>query len=141
LKIQMKKFFNRDIQSLDEILSFLKSFSETINISDDELYGIELTIEEIFTNFVKYNSNNTNEIEIELSKQNDSLIITITDFNVDPFNPLERPPYNSARKLEERSVGGVGIHLVQQYMDDIKYNYENKTSTIRLIKHLGGSRV
>jgi anti-sigma regulatory factor (Ser/Thr protein kinase) len=137
----MKKFFKRDINSLDEIFNFLKSFWETINIGADELYEIELTIEEIFTNFVKYNSNTTNEIQIELLKQNSSLTIIITDFNVDPFNPLERPPYNTARKLEERPIGGVGIHLVKQYMDDIKYNYENRNSTITLIKHLGGSRV
>ena len=137
----MKKFFKRDINSLDKIFNFLKSFWETINIGADELYEIELTIEEIFTNFVKYNSNTTNEIQIELLKQNSSLTIIITDFNVDPFNPLERPPYNTARKLEERPIGGVGIHLVKQYMDDIKYNYENRNSTITLIKHLGGSRV
>jgi anti-sigma regulatory factor (Ser/Thr protein kinase) len=141
LKVRMKKFFKRNINSLDEIFNFLKSFWETINIGADELYEIELTIEEIFTNFVKYNSNTTNEIQIELLKQNSSLTIIITDFNVDPFNPLERPPYNTARKLEERPIGGVGIHLVKQYMDDIKYNYENRNSTITLIKHLGGSRV
>ena len=141
MKVHMKKFFKRDINSLDEIFNFLKSFWETINIGADELYEIELTIEEIFTNFVKYNSNTTNEIQIELLKQNSSLTIIITDFNVDPFNPLERPPYNTARKLEERPIGGVGIHLVKQYMDDIKYNYENRNSTITLIKHLGGSRV
>ena len=141
MKVHMKKFFKRDINSLDKIFNFLKSFWETINIGADELYEIELTIEEIFTNFVKYNSNTTNEIQIELLKQNSSLTIIITDFNVDPFNPLERPPYNTARKLEERPIGGVGIHLVKQYMDDIKYNYENRNSTITLIKHLGGSRV
>ena len=137
----MKKLFKRNINSLEEIFDFLKGFWNSKNISDDELYEIELTIEEIFTNFVKYNSNTTNEIQIELLKQNSSLTIIITDFNVDPFNPLERPPYNTARKLEERPIGGVGIHLVKQYMDDIKYNYENRNSTITLIKHLGGSRV
>ena len=137
----MIKLFKRDINSLEEIFNFLKGFWKSKNISDDELYEIELTIEEIFTNFVKYNSNTTNEIQIELLKQNSSLTIIITDFNVDPFNPLERPPYNTARKLEERPIGGVGIHLVKQYMDDIKYNYENRNSTITLIKHLGGSRV
>ena len=137
----MKKLFKRNINSLEEIFDFLKGFWKSKNISNDALYEIELTIEEIFTNFVKYNSNTTNEIQIELLKQNSSLTIIITDFNVDPFNPLERPPYNTARKLEERPIGGVGIHLVKQYMDDIKYNYENRNSTITLIKHLGGSRV
>jgi anti-sigma regulatory factor (Ser/Thr protein kinase) len=141
LKVRMKKFFKRNINSLEEIFDFLKGFWKSKNISNDALYEIELTIEEIFTNFVKYNSNTTNEIQIELLKQNSSLTIIITDFNVDPFNPLERPPYNTARKLEERPIGGVGIHLVKQYMDDIKYNYENRNSTITLIKHLGGSRV
>lgn len=133
----MKQHFKRDIKSLEQIFKFLENFRITINFSTEILREIELSVEEIFTNLVKYNTNNVNEIQIELIKQNSSLNIIITDFDVEPFNPLDRPPYNVKLKIEERPLGGVGIHLVKKFMDDIKYKYENRNSIITLIKHLG----
>jgi len=133
----MKQYFKRDVGSLDLIFKLLEDFQDQIKLNDKDSQEIELAIEEIFTNTVKYNKGDQNEILIELEKPNDSIIIKITDFNVDPFDPTCVPPFNASQKLEDRPIGGIGIHLVKKYMDDFKYEYKNRTSTITLTKKLG----
>ena len=110
-------------------------------MTDRILHEIELGVEEVFTNLVKYNPSNVNEIQIELEKINKSLVIRIIDFDVEPFDLLNAPPYNTAKNLEDRPIGGVGIHLTKKFIDDIEYHYENRNSMITLKKHLGEQRV
>ena len=122
----MKKLFKREIKSLEQIFRFLNDFRINVSITDRILHEIELGVEEVFTNLVKYNPSNVNEIQIELEKINKSLIIKIIDFDVEPFDLLNAPPYNTAKNLEDRPIGGVGIHLTKKFIDDIEYHYENR---------------
>ena len=96
----MKKLFKRDIKSLKQIFKFLNDFGINANITDTVLHEIELGVEEVFTNLVKYNPSNVNEIQIELEILNNSMIIRIMDFDTKPFNMLNAPPYNIAKKSE-----------------------------------------
>jgi anti-sigma regulatory factor (Ser/Thr protein kinase) len=49
--------------------------------------------------------------------------VTVEDDGV-PFNPLEATEPDLDRPLEERSIGGLGIHLVKNLMDDVEYRRE-----------------
>ncbi len=42
------------------------------------------------------------------------------------FNPLDVPEADTASKMDERAIGGLGIHLVRNLMDEMKYAYRNK---------------
>ena len=72
----------------------------------------------------------------QLKKNEDDLIIHLTDFDVDPFDINKIAEVDTKQSLEERRVGGLGIHLVKQMMDKNEYEYKDRQSKIILIKHL-----
>ena len=132
----MDKKFKRDLKSLDEIFKFINEFSAKTGVDESVVFTINLVVEELFTNMVKYTSENTNEILLELKKNEDDLIIHLTDFDVDPFDISKTAEVDTKQSLEERRVGGLGIHLVKQMIDKIEYEYKDRQSKIILIKHL-----
>ncbi|MCH7676523.1 ATP-binding protein [candidate division KSB1 bacterium] len=132
----MDKKFKRDLNSLDGIFKFINEFSAKTGVDESVVFTINLVVEELFTNMVKYTSENTNEILLELKKNEDDLIIHLTDFDVDPFDITKTAEVDTKQSLEERRVGGLGIHLVKQMIDKIEYEYKDRQSKIILIKHL-----
>ncbi|MCH8872697.1 ATP-binding protein [candidate division KSB1 bacterium] len=132
----MDKKFKRDLKSLDEIFKFINEFSAKTGVDESVVFTINLVVEELFTNIVKYTSENSNEILLQLKKNEDDLIIHLTDFDVDPFDITKTAEVDTKQSLEERRVGGLGIHLVKQMIDKIEYEYKDRQSKIILIKHL-----
>ena len=132
----MQKKFKRNLNSLDEIFNFISEFMTDQKIDNSLTFTITLAVEELFTNIVKYNKSSTSDIQIDLDKNNNDLRISLTDFDSEPFDITETKEVDVDQHLEERKVGGLGIHLVRQMMDDIHYEYKNRTSKITLIKHL-----
>ncbi len=132
----MDKKFKRDLNSLDEIFKFINEFSAKSDVDESVVFTINLVVEELFTNMVKYTYENSNEILLQLKKDADDLIIHLTDFDVDPFDITKTVEVDTKQSLEERGVGGLGIHLVKQMIDKIEYEYKDRQSKIILIKHL-----
>ncbi len=132
----MDKKFKRDLSSLDDIFKFIDEFSVKTGLDESVVFTINLVVEELFTNIVKYTSENSNEILLQLKKNEDDLIIHLTDFDVDPFDITKTAEVDTKQSLEERRVGGLGIHLVKQMIDKIEYEYKDRQSKIILIKHL-----
>ena len=132
----MGKKFKRNLSSLDDIFDFIDEFSVKTGLDESVVFTMNLVVEELFTNMVKYTSGNTNKILLELKKEENNLIIHLTDFDVNPFDITETAEVDTKQSLEERRVGGLGIHLVKQMMDKIEYEYKDRQSKIILIKHL-----
>ncbi len=132
----MDKKFKRDLSSLDEIFKFINEFSAKTDVDESVVFTINLVVEELFTNMVKYASENKNKILLELKKNEDDLLIHLTDFDVDPFDISKTAEIDTQQSLEERRVGGLGIHLIKQMIDKIEYDYKNRQSKIILTKHL-----
>ena len=132
----MDKKFKKDLNSLDGIFKFINEFSAKTGVDESVVFTINLVIEELFTNMVKYTYENSDEILLQLKKNAEDLIIHLTDFDVDPFDITKTAEVDTKQSLEERRVGGLGIHLVKQMIDKIEYEYKDRQSKIILIKHL-----
>jgi len=132
----MDKKFKRDLNSLDGIFKFINEFSAKTGVDESVVFTINLVVEELFTNIVKYTSESTDEILLELRKNENKLIIYLTEFDVEPFDITKTAEVDTQQSLEERRVGGLGIHLVKQMMDKIEYEYKDRQSKIILTKHL-----
>jgi len=63
-------------------------------------------------------------------------VLTFIDSTDQPFNLHNAKPYDTTQGLDERPIGKIGIHLIHKYIDDVKQEYKNNKSTIRLIKNL-----
>lgn len=132
----MEKKFKKEIISLDEIFDFIGEFITAHEINDSITLKINLAVEELFTNMVKYNVESMNDISISLNKHDNKLILVLTDFDVESFDITQTEDIDTTQSLEARRIGGLGILLLKRMVDGINYEYENRQSKITLIKEL-----
>jgi anti-sigma regulatory factor (Ser/Thr protein kinase) len=132
----MEKKFKRDLSALDGIFELISEFIITNQIDEEIGFPINLAVEELFTNMVKYNPDNANDILMSLEKDENKLIVTLTDFDAEAFDVTQAKEVDTNQALADRRIGGLGIHLTRKMVDDIKYEYVNRQSKITLIKYL-----
>jgi len=85
-------------------------------------YVAGLSIEELVTNCIKYayDDNEVHLIAIELRLADTAVVLTITD-DGRPFDPLKAPTPNLDLPIEERPLGGLGIHLLRNLCQRVEY--------------------
>jgi len=132
----MKKRFKRDISSLENIFAFVEGFLSSHDIASPIAYSVQLAIEELFTNILKYQSDGKSDVVVSLEKSDTKLVIQLLDFDSEPFDLTESKDINTHEYIQRKEPGGLGIHLVKQMVDSIDYQYNNRTTTITLTKHL-----
>ena len=132
----MTRTFKRTLDSLEKISDFIQGFATENRLNEKLVYILNLVIEELFTNAVKYNPGNTEDISIDLSRDSEKLVMSIIDTDVELFDLRQVEEYDPKRNLNERRVGGLGIPLVKKMMDKIDYEYKDRKSRITLIKYL-----
>jgi len=139
----LKKSFKRSIDSLNGVFDFVGEFIETNKISEDFTFAINLAIEEVFTNLVKYNADHGGDVSVCLDLENDAVIMQLTDFDVEPFDITKRYKFDPNQSLEERQIGGIGLHLVRNLVDKITYEYRkgDRCACITMVKQLEDSDV
>lgn len=132
----MREKFQRNLNSLDRITHFIQSFIRQYRLTNDVKFAVELVVEELFTNMIKYYPESSAEIAIDLTKIKDKIILTLTDFNTLPFDITQVPEYDTTAPLDKRPIGKLGIHLIKKYMDDIQFEYQDNVTKLTLVKYL-----
>lgn len=132
----MEKKFKRDISSLEKIFDFIGDFVTKNKFDDSITFTLNLVVEELFTNLVKYNEETSQDILISLNQDRNKLIVSLTDFDVEPFDVTKSGEVDVDQSIKKRKVGGLGLHLVKQLVDKIDYEYKDRESKITLIKNL-----
>lgn len=130
----MQKKFTRSYDSLEKIFEFTERFFDTETINESVRFPVHFVMEELFTNMVKYNPGNSNDILLGIDKTDSSVTISITDYDVDPFDVTEERDVDIESALTERKVGGLGLHLIKKMVDSLDYHYTDRQSTITFSK-------
>jgi serine/threonine-protein kinase RsbW len=139
LKKVTEKQFAVTFTKLYEMLQFVIDYAETVGFDKNWCYKIELVVEEALVNIIKYSGqtqNNTLSISLAPA-ETPGLIITLKDKGI-PYNPLDREIKDVSKSIpvEERPIGGFGVHLIRQFMDKVEYKRENDTNVFILTKFL-----
>jgi anti-sigma regulatory factor (Ser/Thr protein kinase) len=132
----MERSFPRRIGAVREIRGFVEVFLAAERIPTVNSFNLNLVIEELFTNLVKYNTDGPREIAVRLDHQGDRVRISLTDFDVKPFDPTRAPQVDTGRPLAERRPGGLGIHFVREVAERISYDYEHGNSRTTVVLRL-----
>ena len=124
-----------DREELDGITAAVEAFSVDEDWSSDLLFRINLVIEELVLNIMDYGyDDDQHEIEINLKSDSEAVTIDILDEGraFDPLHDAPTPDVNAP--LEERTVGGLGIHLAKTMMDELSYHREDARNHLQLVK-------
>ncbi|HIJ07146.1 ATP-binding protein [Methanocalculus sp.] len=137
IPMRVSRTFKAEIQSLPELVIFLEKVLEEAGTLEEESFDIQLAADEIFINIASYAyGEGEGEVEVAVSIQDDSIMITFTDSGI-PFNPLSLPSPDTTLGIDERRIGGLGIHLVRELMDTFTYQRQD-TKNILLIEKKRG---
>ena len=128
--------FPRDLGSLDGMFRYVAAYLDSRGLSPEHSLHVDLLIEEVFTNMLKYGKGGGSEVAIGLDGAGSQLVITLRDFEVESFDITAAPEVDVTRPLGERKAGGLGIHLVKQLADSVGYEYKDRSSIITITKSL-----
>ena len=132
----MERHFSRSLDELPVIFEFLEEAIARLSLDDGTGFALNMVVEELYTNMVKYNGNGADDILIGVERGPERLLIQLTDFDSEPFNPEQHAEVDTSAGLHERTPGGLGIHIVTRMMDEVSYEYKNRKTSIRLVKLL-----
>lgn len=125
--------FTRSLDELKNIVNFTREFFKREDIDSSLRYIVDLCVEELFVNMVSYNTETSENILIEMQPHENGIEVSLTDYDVDRFDPRDAPPPDVDAPLEARSPGGLGLYLVLKMADAIHYEYRDRTSKITFI--------
>ncbi|MDX2413023.1 MAG: ATP-binding protein [Woeseiaceae bacterium] len=129
----MQQKFGRSLDELGNIVSFTDAFFLENDIDASVRYIVDLCVEELFVNMITYNTESSADILIEMKPHEHGVEISLTDFDVERFDPRKVQPVDVNAPLEQRTPGGLGLYLVLKMVNSIHYEYRNRTSKITFI--------
>ncbi len=126
----MQKKFNRSFDEIAHIVDDTKRFFEVEGIDPGLRTAVDLCIEELFVNMVNYNTETAEDILLEMNPISGGIEVSLTDFDVDRFDPTMAREVDIDAPLSERTPGGLGVYLVLKMVDSIHYEYHKRQSKI-----------
>jgi anti-sigma regulatory factor (Ser/Thr protein kinase) len=113
---------NNTLSELQRVNEALTEFSRRHGLSAKVAHDLNLALEEILTNVISYGytDNGEHEIRVRLTARTGEITAEVQD-DGRPFNPLTAPEPDITKPVDDRAVGGLGIHLVRKLMDGLEY--------------------
>lgn len=100
--------------------------------------SVNVALDELLTNTIAYGLADGGEVSVAFALDAGRLTVTLSD-NGRPFDPFRREAPDTALPVQERPIGGLGIHLVRELMDEAGYERRNDRNVVVLAKRLAGA--
>jgi anti-sigma regulatory factor (Ser/Thr protein kinase) len=123
--------FERSFDSIEDIVAFTAATFADQEIDPELLPAIDFAVEELFTNMVKYSTMSSAAVRINLAKIDGGVEVTLTDYDVEPFDVTQAPDADIELPIEQRKPGGLGLHLIRRLVDSIEYEYSGESRQSR----------
>ena len=124
-------------EHLPQVLEFVEGCLEEAGCPMKTMMQISIAVEEIFVNIASYayapETGNV-RIRVEASGEKAMASITFEDSGI-PYDPLKKEDPDVTLSAEERKIGGLGIYMVKQSMDQVRYEYRDGKNILTLIKN------
>ena len=110
------------LENLSAIRNFVWEKASGLGVDQAIISDLLVAADEAATNVIVHGyQGHQGTIEIEVSREVQSVEIHIRD-HAPPFDPTAFPLPDLTQPLEKRSLGGLGIYLIRQYMDEITHS-------------------
>ena len=115
----------------------LDELAVQVGLSPKSCADLHVALEEHLTNVINYgySPGESGRIALRLSSSPDALRVEIED-DASPFNPLLAPPVDVSQPLEDRPIGGLGIHMIRQLTDELRYEHRAGRNLLVMVKRV-----
>lgn len=126
-----------DAAAIPDLLGRIEAFFSRHAIASEDVEGIDVAIDELLTNAISYafKDGDTHEMIVALTAEEKRLTIEIRDDGT-PFDPLGVPPPDLCDDIDQRKIGGLGMHFVRTLLDEVSYQRLNGWNVVTLRKNL-----
>ena len=138
----MHRDFPRHLDSLAPLYEFAEEILSANAIADAARFPIHLTMEELFVNMVKYNPSVDSDIEVTMTPiEGGGIRVSLVDNGGVEFDVTADRKVDIDAPLEKRTPGGLGIHLIQNLVDTLEYQYQDGRGEVIFTKGSGNEDV
>jgi len=132
-----KIIVRNDLSVIETVNKKFEELAIMQNIPENVIQMFSIAFDEILNNIISYayEDENEHEIEIDMDFKEGRINVSMVD-DGKPFNPLGLNPPDTSLSLEERQLGGLGIHLVRKMMDEVHYQRKINKNVFSMIKLL-----
>ena len=126
-----------ELESLQVFRAFITEYCSKFNVSDDIILDLKLAVDEACTNVIThgYQGMDPGSVILSFRIEPERILVQITDFG-HPFEPAEAPTPDVEAALEDRELGGLGLFLIYQTMDNIDYQTSEEGNILTFTKYL-----
>ena len=127
-----------DKKKLDEVLAFVDGELEAAGCPLKIQTQIDVAVEEIFVNIASYSYPDKDGkawIQVQINEEKTEVTIVLTDEGV-RYDPTAKTDPDVSLSAEDRDIGGLGIYITKQFMEDVVYEYKNGRNHLKLRKLL-----
>ena len=113
----------------------LERFAARHGFPERKLRDLQVALEEHLTNILHYayGDEATHRISVRLEINPPELRVEVAD-DGRPFNPLEHPSPDVSLPLDQRPIGGLGIHMMRKSLDQLEYRREQERNVLVMVK-------
>ena len=135
----MKKelIIKNEVAEWEHLVILIDEVTEELQLDPEIGMSLNLALEEVVSNVILYaypeGTNGT--VQIVANSDGQVLVFTITDQGK-AFDPTQVKEADITLSAEERAIGGLGIFIVNQIMDNVSYRRENGQNILMLTKRL-----
>lgn len=125
--VKTKRSLELDAQRslLEPLLDVFSRDLKDGNCPEEKIEEIRICAEEIFINIASYAyPENDGAVQIEEEVDANTIQVLFADEGV-PYNPLEKEDPDITASIQDREIGGLGIFMVKQMADEIRYEYKD----------------
>jgi anti-sigma regulatory factor (Ser/Thr protein kinase) len=124
-----------DLTEVAALVDAVEAWSECHGVPRAAASAMTLMLEELVTNSIGHG--HAGSIEVRLETDGAALVACVSD-TAPAFDPLAQPAADTASALEERAVGGLGIHLVRRLAHGLDYRRVDGRNVMRVTRSFGG---
>ena len=125
--------FQNDMQELTHVLQLVNVFLEPRELKSKLVYAVNLILEEILVNIIKYgyDDEDSREIEVRIGVEEEEVALTVVDDGKE-FNPLTVPPPDHSKSAMDRIEEGLGLHFVRHMRNAMEYRREGEKNILSI---------
>ncbi len=131
------------LDGLDVVNEFVDELLKDVPCTDEMRAKLDILVEEVFVNIVNYAyAPGTGQADVRgrISQDSDYIITLVFEDSGKKFNPLERKETLSAdavrKRAKNRQRGGLGIFLVIDIADEIRYEWRDGKNILTVKKRM-----